>query len=332
MAVMGNGDVLLTGSTTGDLEGSNAGGEDVFVAKYDRDGNVLWIRQLGTSASDAAYGVETRPDGSVYIAGKTSGALDGSTVAGDSDLFVAKLDASGALLWLRQSGTSAFDAAFAIDVDASGTIYVAGSTAGNLDGESNLSGGEVGFILKYDPAGNRQSTQLLCHVGCWFSEPPATRTQSRINSIAVGLSGESYIAGWELDDASGAFTNKHAMDAMIQANGLLSWSQTRGRVGSDVEMKRIVLGKADGALYMVGSDKYYTTDAAFATRIHTSTVQLFSNDIVAPGADLDAFAITSDAFSYAYVVGRTFGGLDGNPHLGGSDIFIVSYNDVGERL
>jgi len=337
IAVMGTGEVYVTGYTSGGLEGSSAGGNDIFVAKYDRDGNLSWTRQFGTSESDVAHGLDFLSDGSVYVAGETRGAL-GGTSAGDSDLFVAKLDASGTLLWLRQFGTPAADAAFGVSVDAFGKAHVGGGTAGNLDGITNTIGAEVGFIVRYDSMGNRQTTHLMCQSRCMRGLSDPLRVMSRVRSIAVGLSGESYVAGWRSDDVSGTFGPRYEWTARIEANGFQPWVQTRTVTvpSIDVEMSSIVLGKGDGGLYMVGNDGSAATGLASAhiLRVDPTTLQTIFVDTIADFgyARAEARAITSDLVSNAYVVGRTFASLDGNQHLGGSDIFIVRYNEAGQQL
>ena len=60
--------VMVCGFTDGNLEGTNAGNRDVFLTRFDTDGNRLWTRQFGTSGRDEALGV-TSHLGSVYFAG-----------------------------------------------------------------------------------------------------------------------------------------------------------------------------------------------------------------------------------------------------------------------
>jgi hypothetical protein len=84
------GNVFITGITLGALGGHNAGGRDSFVSKYTNDGNLLFIRQLGTSEDDYSTGVTTDSSGDVFITGVTYGALGGPQ-AGNGDAFVVKL-------------------------------------------------------------------------------------------------------------------------------------------------------------------------------------------------------------------------------------------------
>ena len=51
-----------------------------------------WTRLLGTSNSEYVDALTTGSDGSIYIAGYTSGDLDGQTNSGFSDAFVLKLE------------------------------------------------------------------------------------------------------------------------------------------------------------------------------------------------------------------------------------------------
>ena len=101
----GLGNVYISGWTDGSLGGTNAGGCDAFLSKYDASGTLEWTRQLGTSEYDMSYGVSADGLGNVYISGDTEGSLEG-TNAGGSDAFLSKYDASGTLEWTQQLGTS----------------------------------------------------------------------------------------------------------------------------------------------------------------------------------------------------------------------------------
>jgi len=94
-----------------------------------------WVRQYGSPAQDLARAAAIDGAGNVYSVGHTLGALPGQTHFGNADAYVTKFAAaSGELLWTRQLGTSAYDAAEAVATDPAGAVYVAGTTEGDIDG------------------------------------------------------------------------------------------------------------------------------------------------------------------------------------------------------
>ena len=94
VAVDSSGNVYAAGYINGPLDGSNSGGNDLFVVKYNSSGTKQWTKQLGTSSDDYAKGVAVDSSGNVYAAGYTNGALDGSNSGGE-DLFVVKYNSDG---------------------------------------------------------------------------------------------------------------------------------------------------------------------------------------------------------------------------------------------
>ena len=145
------GNAFVTGYTFGELGESPHPSSDAFVAKYSAAGELLWTRQLGTAESDAAAGSSSDPAGNVFIAGDTSGAMDGMA-RGFGDGFVAKYSPEGELEWTRQVGTSQPDAATGVSADADGNVFVAGFTRGSLEGSRD--GRDVdAFVAKYSAAG-----------------------------------------------------------------------------------------------------------------------------------------------------------------------------------
>jgi len=180
VAVDGAGNAFVTGWTAGSLGGPNAGGWDVFLAKYDTSGTQLWTRQIGTSTNESGYGVAVDGAGNAYIAGFTYGSL-GGPIAGGSDVFLAKYDASGTQVWVRQFGTSAIDSGHGVAVDGAGNAYVTGETKGSIGGP--YGGLEDAFLAKYDASG----TQL------WVRQLESRRDWG--TGVAVDGAGNAYITG-----------------------------------------------------------------------------------------------------------------------------------------
>jgi len=153
------GNSFVAGSTGGSLDGNaSVGGNDLFLIKFDRDGNKLWSRQAGTSGNDYAKAVATDIDGNAIVVGYTYGSFEGNANAGQMDLFVVTFDPDGNTLWSRQMGTPSWDSANAVATDGDGNIYVAGETYGGLDGNINAGAWDL-FLVKFDRLGNKQWTR-----------------------------------------------------------------------------------------------------------------------------------------------------------------------------
>lgn len=86
-----NGDIFLTGHTDNNLAGNNAGFYDVWVAKYNSNGDRNWVEQFGTPALDYAHDLSSDPAGNLYVTGITEGSL-GAINAGAADSWTVKLD------------------------------------------------------------------------------------------------------------------------------------------------------------------------------------------------------------------------------------------------
>ena len=92
-----------------------------------------WVRQFGTASEDRGTGVSVDELGNVYISGYTEGSLEG-TNSGGNDAFLRKYDANGALQWTTQLGTVLDDQSHGVSADGLGSIFISGSTEGNLAG------------------------------------------------------------------------------------------------------------------------------------------------------------------------------------------------------
>ncbi|WP_300665681.1 SBBP repeat-containing protein [Fluviicola sp.] len=149
-----------------DLFLTSAGDQDIFVCKLDSQGNLVWAKKMGGTGEDIGKGIQVDPNGNVYVTGKFKDVVDfdpnagiiNLTSAGMSDVFVAKLDESGNLLWVKQFGGSEDDYSFAISLDAHNNVYTTGSFSSVSDFTSGnfltTFGGHDIFINKLTTSGN----------------------------------------------------------------------------------------------------------------------------------------------------------------------------------
>jgi len=231
------GNAFVTGYTLGALGESPS---DAFVAKYSSGGELLWTRQLGTAESDASAGANSDRAGNVFIAGDTSGAMDG-VARGFGDGFVAKYSHEGELEWTRQVGTSQPDAATGVSADAAGNVFVAGFTRGSLEGSRD--GRDVdAFVAKYSAAGELLwSRQLGSSVG--YDE--------RASGVSADAEGNVIVAGHSFGGLEG--DNRGSADAFVaklSADGELRWLRQHGAKGYDAA--EAVSADGEGNVYVSG--------------------------------------------------------------------------------
>jgi len=117
--VTSDGGFVVAGFTTS----FGAGSYDAWVLRLDASGNVLWQRAYGGGLQDWADSVDLTPDGGFVVAGYTE-----SLGAGQNDVWVLKLDASGNVQWTATYGDTADDYAYAVQALPDGGFVVAGYT------------------------------------------------------------------------------------------------------------------------------------------------------------------------------------------------------------
>jgi hypothetical protein len=197
VAVDGSGNSYITGyfygtATFGSTTLTSSGAEEVFIAKYDASGSVLWAQKAGGTDTDTGRGIAVDGSGNSYVTGSFRGSTTfGSTTLNSSslDIFTAKYDASGNVLWAQKGGgTGLFDEGYGIAVDGSGNSYITGAfadtaTFGSTTVTSSSFFADV-FIVKYDAFGN-----VL-----WAQKAGGTNIDVG-TSIAVDGSDNSYVTG-----------------------------------------------------------------------------------------------------------------------------------------
>jgi len=299
VAVDGAGNAYVAGSTLGGLDGNiNAGDFDLFLVKYDTNGNKLWTRQMGSPSSDRAYSVAVDSLGNAYVAGYTYGGLDGNTSAGGQDLFLIKYDANGNKLWTEQMGTPGPDFAESVAVDGAGNAYVAGHTFGGLDGNTNAGYRDL-FLVKYDTNG----------IKLW-TEQTGSSSDDIAKEVAVDSADNAYMAGSTLGGLDGN-TNAGGWDLFLvkyDANGNKLWTRQMGTssddnaysVAVDSAGKAYVAGNTSGGLD--GNTNAGGRDI-FLVKYDANGNKLWTEQTGSPDDEF-VWSVAVDNVGNAYVAGR----------------------------
>ncbi len=127
-----------------------AGDEDVYVVKLDANGNLQWTKTIGGPKRDWSSSLIQTSDGGYAIAGSTF-----SFGAGQLDVYVVKLDASGNLQWTKTIGGPSDEAGISLIQTSDGGYAIAGYT------NSFGAGGEDVYVFKLDANGNLQWTKTI---------------------------------------------------------------------------------------------------------------------------------------------------------------------------
>ncbi len=167
---------------------TSAGTFDIFVAKYDAFGDLAWAKRAGGTFGEEGRGIAADRSGNSYITGAFAGSATLGpgesnettlTSAGDFDIFVAKYDASGDLVWAKRiGGTGVFDVGRGIAVDGSGNSYVTGSFEDSATfgpGKTNettlTSAGDLDILVAKYGGGVRAVATILAASGSLLVAP-----------------------------------------------------------------------------------------------------------------------------------------------------------------
>jgi len=117
-------------ATFGDTELQAVGSSDMFLARYDADGNLLWVQANGGTNVDVATDIGVDLNNMVYVCGyyqlTTLFQPHAATALGYNDVFLAQFTPQGTCNWLRSAGSNALDNCLGMAVDWDGTTYLTG--------------------------------------------------------------------------------------------------------------------------------------------------------------------------------------------------------------
>ena len=169
------------------------GGRDIYCVKLDSNANFQWSKCLGTNVTDGAQDITQTADHGYLILGTIEQASGNvSHFYGKHDIWLAKIDSVGNLLWERTYGGSYYDRPSLVREDSDGTILIAGttnSTDGTFSGLS-IQGLSDMFIIKLAPwVGINSSEKTDFSVRIY---PNPTHSGSSINLKGLPIKNSQY--------------------------------------------------------------------------------------------------------------------------------------------
>lgn len=141
------GNSILTGYFSGQIQFNDStetavsGLNDILLAKFDPNGNMLWLQRFGGNQADRGHKVVTDASGNIYVTGyfagsMTMGSFTLNSNGGSRDIFLAKLNPAGVVLWARSDGGSSEETPYGLAVDTQGSPVI----TGRFEGTSTIGG------------------------------------------------------------------------------------------------------------------------------------------------------------------------------------------------
>ena len=96
-------------------------GLDIYVVRTDVDGTILWEKELGSVSGDIGYDIQETDNGDLLVLGYV-----GSGTAGNRDVYLARLDEKGNLLWENDYGDALNDEGYQLVQLSNGGYAIAG--------------------------------------------------------------------------------------------------------------------------------------------------------------------------------------------------------------
>jgi len=333
VATDSEGGIYVVGTSKGSFEHqiNTATNEDVFLTKFDNEGNVLFTRLLGAAGDADAYGIAVDSEDNVIIVGKTDSELSTSDVIDNntfnaSDAFVTKISKRGDEVFRYQLDTFGESAAYSVAVDSNNDVFVGGYTKSAINATTSFSGGKDALILK-------------------LSGVDGTLTDSNV----FGTSADEVIKGIAVDgnDNLVVATESSGNAVVYRVDGTDLTNQTAsvdfGNLGSSGSVAGIAIDNTNGAVYISGVTTNAGLDASGTATVNGSALgaqEGFVSGLTLSGTT----ALTADFTSYisttgtdriqdvvvnngtVYVAGSTSGTISGELARGSVDAFAARIN------
>lgn len=267
------------------------GSNDGYIEKLDQNGNMLWVKTIGSVGSGAYYNlVKIDAVGNIILTGGFSNTLDFNpgpgtnnlTSNGNGDFFIEKLDPNGNYIWAKSMGGTFLDALYGLVIDPTNNIYVAGFYESTVDFDPNSgvynitsSGQRDVFLVKLNPLGNLAWAKS-------FGGP----TDEYARALTIDVSGSVLLCG--------EFTSTVDFDPGLGTNFLTSPAGFSG----------------------------------YISKFDSNGNLIFAKGMLCNAGGVSATSIITDPVGSIYSTGYFSGNADFDPGLGVLNITTTGLNDV----
>ena len=308
--------------------------------------NVIYLRNIrvaciGGTHNESGYSVQQTSDWGYILAGTTDSS-DGdmsspSGYHGLEDAFVAKLDASFSIQWVRCVGGTSDEECYSVQQTSDGGYILAGTTKssnGDMASPSGYHGLEDAFVAKLNSVG---TVQWVRCVGGTNADTCKAVQQTTDGGYVLG--GYTFSSDGDMASPSGYHGLGDAFVAKLNSVGTVQWVRCVG--GTNPDICRAVQQTTDGGYIlggytyssngdMIGAGYHGMEDAFVAKLNSVGTVQWVR--CVGGMSDEECYSVQQDTDGGYVLAGYTYSS-DGDMyyavHYEYDDAFMAKLNSVG---
>jgi len=247
-----DGGYILGGTSNSNISGDKTenglGSADYWVVKLEVDGSIQWQNTIGGSGDDFLNCLQVTADGGFILGGQSVSNISGDKTEnsnGGYDIWVVKLDATGAIQWQKTLGGDSAENLTSMQQTADGGYILGGSSRSNISGDKteNSKGVVDYWVVKLDATG---SIQWQNTIGGADHDAP--------ESIILTTDGGYILGGYSRSNISSDKTENCLGEldywvVKLNASGDIQWQNTIG--GSLDDFLFSIQQTADGG-YILG--------------------------------------------------------------------------------
>ncbi len=366
IALDGTGNAIITGGFTGTVDfdpgigvsNLTASGSvmDIFIAKFDPNGTLIWAKSIGGSLTDYGSSLAIDATGNIYSTGFFYSTVDfdpdataivNLSSAGNSDIFILKLNSAGRFVWAKSIGSASADAGRSIALDANNNVYTTGSFSVTADFDPGLTefklttvGGSDIFVSKLDASGNFVWAKSMG--GSSNEEGTSIVSNSAGQSVITG----QFLATVDFNPGTGttnltSIGDKDIFILKLDGSGNMAWVKQIGGLLTDLGLS-LALDSKDN-IYTTGSFKGTVdfdpgtakleltslgTEDVYIVKLDASGSYIWAKKIGETGSDVAQSIAVSKTKSDIYVTGYFSGTVDFDPDATRTDMASNGLSDI----
>ncbi|MEI6815969.1 MAG: hypothetical protein WCL14_05120, partial [Bacteroidota bacterium] len=241
------------------LYNNNVPWQNIFLAKFNANGNVIWVKNIGSITNSLSTSICCDANGNVFIGAEfrsPSLTLGSITLLNDyspiNDAFIAKYDSAGNILWAKNARNVNRNGSFSkqVNCDRWGNIYFTGTfecdsiSFGSITLHNGNHGNDYSnfFIIKMDPNGNEL-----------WAKSSNCRFIDQSGGISTDYNGNVYYGGCFFNDSISLG------NITLYNHGLIDPFLVKYDSSGNVHWARNATGHGEGEVMNISTDNYGNT-------------------------------------------------------------------------